>query len=106
MKKSIKKLVATAMAFTLLGTGINLTKTIAPNTQRTLSAHAVQCMHSPKQNDTGWIDCDYKTVWFGVGIRPAQAYVATAECRTVTDYCEKCGMTFNCTVTKRSKFNW
>ena len=104
MKKAIKKLLSTAMAFTLLGTGTTLTKTVAPNTQKTLSAHAVQCMHVTKRIDTGWVDCDYKTVWYGVGTHTYRAYVATAECRTVTDYCEKCGITFNCSVTKRNKF--
>ena len=40
MKKAIKKIAAVAMAFTLLGTGTAVTKTISPKSDNTITAHA------------------------------------------------------------------
>ena len=60
-------------------------------------------MHVTKRHDTGWVDSDHITIW--VYARPDVKRVTkpTTQTRTVTDYCEKCGMTFGCTVTKRPK---
>ncbi len=57
MKNVIKKLVATAMAFTLLGTGTAVTKTIAPQFDNSITANAV-CKHVV--NSTSW--SKWKTV--------------------------------------------
>lgn len=50
MKNVIKKISAVAMAFTLLGTGIAATKTIAPEKDNTLTAQAYMppqyCSHN------------------------------------------------------------
>ena len=40
MKKAIKKIAAVAMAFTLLGTGTTIAKTVNPKSVTTLSVHA------------------------------------------------------------------
>lgn len=44
MKNVIKKIAAVAMAFTLLGTGTTIAKTVNPKSMTTLSAHAA-CNH-------------------------------------------------------------
>lgn len=44
MKKAIKKIAAVAMAFTLLGTGTTIAKTVNPKSVTTLSVHAA-CNH-------------------------------------------------------------
>ncbi len=40
MKKTIKKLVSIAMAFTLLGTGTAITKSVSPTSDNSITAHA------------------------------------------------------------------
>lgn len=44
MKKAIKKIAAVAMAFTMLGTGTAVTKTIAPQFDNSITASA-KCNH-------------------------------------------------------------
>ena len=43
MKNVIKKISAIALAFTLLGTGTTVTKTIAPQFYTSITAHAASC---------------------------------------------------------------
>lgn len=45
MKNTIKKIVSVAMAFTLLGTGTVIVKTIAPQSNNTITADAA-CNHN------------------------------------------------------------
>ena len=45
MKKIIKKITAIAMAFTLIGAESAITKTIAPQANDSLTAHAATCNH-------------------------------------------------------------
>ena len=106
MKKIIKKLLATAMAFTLVGLCNTFTDTIKPDSQKIQSVHAVQCMHVTKRHESAWEYTDYKVYYVRITIdyfghyMNAPVKVPTARTRTVTDYCEKCGMTFNCSVIK------
>lgn len=61
MKKAFKKLIAVAMAFTLLGTGTTLTKTIAPQKDNTIVASATTCnnchggSYHVVTEDSGWV---------------------------------------------------
>ena len=43
MKNAFKKLAAVAMAFTMLGTGTAVTKTIAPQANNSITAYAASC---------------------------------------------------------------
>ncbi len=109
MKKVIKKLLATAMAFTLVGSCNTFTNTIKPDSQIINSVHAVQCMHVTKRNESAWELTDYKLFQIKY-LGPMRdnsdsfCWMPTAKTRTVTDYCEKCGMTFNCSVIKEPIF--
>ncbi|MBR6967206.1 MAG: hypothetical protein IKH78_01635 [Ruminococcus sp.] len=61
MKKAFKKLIAVAMAFTLLGTGTTLAKTIAPQKDNTIVASATTCnnchggSYYVVTDDSGWV---------------------------------------------------
>lgn len=85
MKNAIKKVVAVAMAFTLLGTGTTIAKTVNPKSVTTLSAHAA-CKHNTKRvytDDWKWIgneplDIIYDNEWYS---------------RPYKDKCSKCGKT-------------
>ena len=87
MKNVIKKLVATAMAFTLLGTGTAVTKTIAPQFDNSITASAA-CNHVV--GSTSW------SSWETVDTRYGWIPIFTI---TMTDYqertckCIKCGRT-------------
>ena len=56
MKNIIKKISATAMAFTLLGTGITVAKTINPKFDTAITASACDC--KPSYSYTEWITTD------------------------------------------------
>ena len=70
MKNAIKKLTAVAMAFTLLGTGTAVTKTIAPQFDTSITAHATSCnnchggSYSIKTEYTDWEYVRDKISWF------------------------------------------
>lgn len=60
MKNAIKKVVAVAMAFTLLGTGTTIAKTVNPKPVTTLSAHAARCNHVIQRHYiTNWKPLSY-----------------------------------------------
>ena len=84
MKNIVKKISAIAMAFTLLGTGTFITKNVSSN-DTALVANAA-CSHTNVKRET----YSYVYVENGWG----KLY------HTVTDYCPKCGYTFN------SSTNW
>lgn len=54
MKNVIKKIASIAMAFTLLGTGTTVTKTISPKSDNTIVAEAASCKHNCK-----WYERDF-----------------------------------------------
>ena len=80
MKNVIKKIAATAMAFTLLGTGATVTNKMSTKTNTGLVAHAA-CSHTNVKRTT------YSYVYVANGW--GKLYY------TETDYCPKCGYTFN-----------
>ncbi len=58
MKNVIKKIASLTMAFTLLGTGTAVSKTIAPQFDNTIIANAASCNHvadaSARNKDGNW----------------------------------------------------
>ena len=68
MKNAIKKISAIAMAFTLLGVGSTLTKTVAPESNNALIAHAgvppQYCNHSCGTKEVLIRTYKYSNVWF------------------------------------------
>ena len=87
MKNVIKKIAAVAMAFTLLGSGTTIAKTVNPKSVTTLSTHAA-CNHYIQRNFKGswtWIGNDpvsliYDNVWYS---------------RPYEDRCCNCGKVIN-----------
>ncbi|WP_295086900.1 hypothetical protein [Ruminococcus sp.] len=81
MKNVIKKISAFAMAFTLLGTGSAISKSITPMSENTLITHASggqeSCMHDSVRIDTGWVTLEYGYKY-----------------RTIRDYCPHCNFIF------------
>lgn len=80
MKNAFKKLAAVAMAFTLLGTGTAVSKTIAPQTDNTLTASA----------------CNFHGQFRGIRFenvlyRAGNGWYETRE--AVVQYCQECGST-------------
>ena len=68
MKNAIKKLTAAVMAFTLLGVGTTITKTVAPESNNALIAHAgvppQYCNHSCGTKEVLIRTYKYSNVWF------------------------------------------
>lgn len=63
MKNAIKKIAAAAMAFTLLGTGSAVTKTINPKFDTAITANAAYCNHVIQRKYTSnWRPMED---WFG-----------------------------------------
>lgn len=91
MKNVIKKIAASVMAFTLLGTGTAITKTVSPKSDTTIVANAA-CNHNCGRYEM------YST-WRTYGyvykqVRTKNGYVSVKigekQCRTVYTYCNYC----------------
>ncbi len=88
MKNIIKKITATAMAFTLLGAGTAITKTIAPQTDNTITASAAYCSHVVGSTSwSNWYETDVETSWWLIVI--GMINETHYEERTCT--CVRCG---------------
>ena len=94
MKNIIKKISATAMAFTLLGTGTTVAKTINPKFDNsiTASASADNCQHYITRTDSGWQSDYVERHWF---------HTERHEKRVTTEYCYKCHRTIKTYTQKR-----
>lgn len=96
MKNAIKKIVSVAMAFTLLGTGMAITKIIAPQFDNSITASAASvnsttCKHSTATRKTG-----QKTIYgvmYGNSFYGVKGPVAVDLYYEV--YCPKCGQVFS-----------
>ena len=87
MKNVIKKIAAVAMAFTLLGTGTTIAKTVNPKSVTSLSAHAA-CNH--------YIQRSYTGNWQYIGIDPISLmYDNVWYSRPYEDRCGSCGKLIN-----------
>lgn len=95
MKNAIKKIAAVAMAFTLLGTGTTIAKTVNPQAMTALTAHAA-CNHVPNSNPTplyNWTDHGVITK----GFKSPQVHRWSCSC---VWKCTKCGATISSTSTR------
>lgn len=64
MNNTIKKIVSVAMAFTLLGTGTAVVKTIAPQSDNTITADAA-CNHNmPRPTYGPWVKVEDLYGWW------------------------------------------
>lgn len=120
MKSAIKKIAAVAMAFTLIGTGTAVTKTIAPqfDTSITAKAHYVDptmCCHETATRSSSYNasvpvfvgnELQYKYVpngtdKYGRPISKVETYLApkyeyhNVPYETTEVYCKKCGQVFS-----------
>ena len=87
MKNVIKKIASVAMAFTLLGTGAAVTKTIAPETtNNTITAYAIA--YCP--NHSGVRSEIHKEFWYKTYDSKAKKYAYTFR-RVKYYYCAVCG---------------
>ncbi|WP_303800301.1 hypothetical protein [Ruminococcus flavefaciens] len=102
MKKTLKKIAAVAMAFTLLGTGTTVTKTIAPQFDTSITAHAASCNNCHggnyymKTEYTDWKYVDDVLSWYYnplTGRLLPRTYKKYK--RTVKIYCTNCNKVYS-----------
>ena len=102
MKNAFKKITAVAMAFTLLGTGTAVTKTIAPQFDTSITAHAASCnnchggSYYMKTEYTDWEYVGDGISWYYsplVGRMLPRTYKVYQ--RTVKTYCTNCNKVYS-----------
>lgn len=99
MKNVIKKIAAFTMAFTLLGTGTTIAKTVNPKSVITLSAHAA-CNHVPGSTPRplgNWVTIEQTSFWV---INQSRTDV-----RPCGWFCTKCGA-YLCPVNEYRRITW
>lgn len=101
MKNTIKKLSAVAMAFTLLGTGTAVTKTITPQLDTSITAHATSCNNCHggsyyiKTEYTDWEYAGYYVSWhYSPLIGRLMPITYKKYKRTKRTYCSMCNKVY------------
>ena len=97
MKNVIKRITAVAMAFTMLGTGTAITKTISPQSVNFSVTASAACNHScPYATYSNWYDSgrpremyEWRANWWDLG-RIEYRYLYYQK-RTVYWHCKSCG---------------
>ena len=102
MNNALKKIAAVAMAFTLLGTGTAVTKTIAPQFDTSITAHATSCNNC--HGGSYYIKTEYSE-WKYVGDRLSWYYnpllgrmlprIYKVYKRTKRTYCTMCNKVYS-----------